>query len=80
MLVALHTCDPVSRRGAADQAAVRAKTFSTTQAQAALSGIVVDETVDRGAPAWIVRRWSLSRERSSLDQVRALLRRMGVQL
>ncbi len=55
------------------------KRFATLQAAAALAGIVVTPIeADNGQRVYILSKGSLSKECSSLDEVRALLVRMGV--
>jgi hypothetical protein len=58
------------------------KRLATLQAVAALQrGIRVDPIEsDGGRRAYIVSRWSLTRQCDTLDEVGALLRRMGVAL
>jgi hypothetical protein len=56
-----------------------AKAFATLQAQAALVGVQVERIeADGGGQAFIVSRWNLTRQCDTIDDVRELLRRMGV--
>lgn len=80
MMVPDHNLVTGGSPHAAGHLAVGSKVFATLQAQAALRGISVDETDDRGTPASIVRRWSCSFQCASLDEVNGLLRQMGVAL
>lgn len=55
-----------------------AKREATLTARACLIGAVVTPVKDdRGGPAWIISRWALTRELSTLDELDALLTRMG---
>lgn len=56
------------------------KLAATLQATAALAGVRVDpiETDDAGV-VWIVSKWALTRECETLDEVRKLLARMGIE-
>ncbi len=59
-----------------DQAAV--KRIATLRARAALIGaMVIDSHDDLGRRVWILTRWSLTRAFASLDDLEALLNRMG---
>ena len=55
------------------------KEAAALQAKAALLGVRVDpiEAADGGL-IWIVSRWALTRQCDTLDEVRELLARMGV--
>jgi hypothetical protein len=56
------------------------KLAATVQAKAALAGVRVESIeADDGALVWFVSRWSLTRQCDSLDDVRALLARMGIE-
>lgn len=55
------------------------KEFRTLQAHAALAEIRVDPIdSDNGRRVYIVTRWALTKQCDSLDELRALLKRMGV--
>lgn len=54
------------------------KRQATAIARACLIGAIVTPSHDdRGAPTWILSQWSLTREFTSLDDLEALLTRMG---
>lgn len=56
------------------------KEAATLQAKAALAGVRVDPIeADDGELVWCVSRWALTRQCESLDEVRELLARMGVE-
>lgn len=56
------------------------KTEANVQAAAALRGVAVTPIDDdRGRRVFIVSQWSLCKQCDSLDEVRALLRRMGIE-
>lgn len=56
----------------------QAKRQATATARAALIGAIVTPSHDdRGQPTWLLSRWSLTREFASLDDLEALLTRMG---
>lgn len=58
--------------------AIDRKREDTCKARAALIGAVVTPSHDdRGAPTWILSRWSLTREFASLDDLDRLLTTMG---
>ncbi|MEB0059249.1 hypothetical protein [Variovorax sp. LG9.2] len=53
------------------------KRFTTLQARAALSGVVVHNLKDdRGQPEYIVTKWSLTKALSSLDALEAWIDQM----
>lgn len=56
------------------------KQVATLQAVAALSGIRVDPiNNDDGGTAYVLTRWSLTKQCNTLDELRGLLRRMGIE-
>ena len=67
-------------QGTADSPDYR-KSLATLQALAALSGFSVEPIeADDGRHVFSVQRWNLARQCDTLDEVRELLRRMGVAL
>ncbi|MCR5865226.1 hypothetical protein [Aquincola sp. J276] len=56
------------------------KAFTTLQAQAALRGIRCDAMeLDNGRVGYVVSRWTFTTTSTTLAELEALLRRMGVQ-
>lgn len=56
------------------------KDEATVQAAAALRGVTVVKIAgEHGMTAFIVSRWAMTRECADLAEVRALLKRMGVE-
>lgn len=65
-------CESVSASAQAE------KDFSTLRAEAALTNIVVHRMAgEDGGPSFLVGRWSWSRTCATLDEARALIRRMA---
>lgn len=59
--------------------AAELKTFTTWQAQAALRGIRVDAIeLDNGRVGYVTSRWTFTSTSTTLAELEALLRRMGV--
>ena len=57
------------------------KAVANVQAKAALAGFSVEPIeADDGGQVFVVSRWNLTRQCNTLDDVRELLRRMGVAL
>jgi len=55
------------------------KQVSTMQAVAALAGVRVDPIDgDDGHTVYVVSRWALTKQCNTLDELRGLLRRMGI--
>lgn len=61
--------------------AAERKQLATLQAVAALAGVRVDPIEgDDGRTVYIVSRWALTKQCNTLDELRDLLARMGVQV
>ncbi|GCL64944.1 hypothetical protein [Pseudaquabacterium pictum] len=77
MLQMLSVALPVIEQDEQRRAAL-VKRQATATARAALIGAIVTPSHnDRGQPTWLLSRWSLTREFASLDELEALLTRMG---
>lgn len=71
-----HTLRALMKAGA--PAAPDPKRVATAQARAALVGAVLTPSQDdHGRPCWLLSRWTLTREFTSLDELDRVLTSMG---